>query len=345
MKLTALGILFFIAVIILFCLLRYPYGTRLPAPTSSFSHVPAIPQPSPVPDKPFTFVIAGDTMFGRMVDYTFKGQNLVKVFDQLDNSIFDGADLALLNLEGPISPTKTTPDINPNNLVFNFPPETVNVLTWLGINTVSLANNHSQNQGQKGLNNTRQVLKDANIKTIGQQNTFTDSSIAHFDNGFQKLSVIAINTLENKDDITKTIKQEKQAGFFVLIFPHWGNEYQPKHSGAQSTLAHAWIDAGADLIIGSHPHVVQDTELYRSKPIIHSLGNFVFDQTFSQKTQEGLIVAGQFDDENLKLNLLPIESQKLQPRFITGDNKTEQLKKLYNGLRSDITEDTLEFPR
>ena len=69
----------------------------------------------------------------------------------------------------------------------------------------------------------------------------------------------------------------------------WGDEYQ-KHNSRQEKLAHEAIDSGADIIVGAHPHVAQDVEIYKDKPIMYSLGNFMFDQYFSQETMGGLVV-------------------------------------------------------
>ena len=113
----------------------------------------------------------------------------------------------------------------------------------------------------------------------------------------------------------------------MLVFPHWGIEYEPIHSSAQEKLAHAWIDAGADLVIGGHPHVTQDAEIYKNKPIFYSLGNLLFDQDFSDPTQRGLIIAGKITDDNIELVLLPTISKKYKPELMTGAEKTAVITK------------------
>ena len=94
-------------------------------------------------------------------------------------------------------------------------------------------------------------------------------------------------------------------------------------------MAHSWIDAGADLVIGAHPHVIQDAEVYKNRPIFYSLGNLLFDQTFSKETQQGLLIAGEITNNSIRLFALPIESSKLKPALIRDEAKAKLLDTLY----------------
>ena len=272
------------------------------------------------------FMLAGDTMFARYVDYRYRGKNLKNVFANLGERFFWGTDLSILNLEGPISIEDTSPSLDPNNLIFHFPPETANVLGWLNLNAVNLANNHTLNGGEEELANTQKMLRDRGIKTIGTQNSLGIETI-------DKVTIITLNTGEVSTDISKEIVVAKQTGSFIIIFVHWGNEYQKTHSSAQQRLAHTWIDQGADLIVGSHPHVIQDAETYKNRPIFYSLGNFLFDQYFSGETQKGLVLAGGIKDNKLKLVLIPININKdLQPEILRGEDKQKIIDQLKEGM-------------
>ena len=101
----------------------------------------------------------------------------------------------------------------------------------------------------------------------------------------------------------------------MLIFPHWGTEYEQTHSISQEKLAHAWIDAGADFVFGGNPHVIQDAEVYKGKPIFYSMGNLLFDQDFSPETQRGLVIAVKINKDGTKLVLLPTISKNYQPKI------------------------------
>lgn len=274
-----------------------------------------------------TFVIAGDAMLGRAVAWKFKN-NVSGAFSQFPEGFFSNVDAGILNLEGPISDIEFRPDPTADNLIFNFPPQTIDGLKYLGVNAVSLGNNHSQNQGIDGLETTRKLLLESSITPIGSQTKFNENSIRKFG----KLSILTINLLETDSNIIDAIKQEKEQKQFVLIFPHWGSEYNTTHSASQEQTAHLWIDAGADIIIGSHPHVVQDGEIYNEKPIFYSLGNFIFDQSFANPTQEGLIIKGEITGETVKLEFFPTKIRNYQVQLKEGAEKEEIINNVKNQL-------------
>lgn len=282
------------------------------------------------PEAAVSFIIGGDMMFGRMIAHTFLKDGLWKSVDQLGNRLFWGTDAGIVNLEGPVSDVAVPDNIEPNNLTFNFPPESIDVLKYLKVNAASLGNNHSANAGRKGLETTHKLLDAANIQYIGGPAEADAAKTAFFIGNGLKLHVIGFQTLAGVPDILSQIKELKNdENNRVLIFPHWGNEYQYNHSTQQEALAHSWIDAGADLVIGAHPHVVEDSELYKGKPIIYSMGNLLFDQTFSKETQQGLLVAGEFTKDGLTLFALPTQSSKLKPALMRGTIKQELLDRLY----------------
>jgi len=289
-------------------------------------------RPNAVISDELSFILGGDVMFDRGIDASFRGQKLYDLWSNFGTRVFEGMDLSMVNLEGPISPTEIPIDTSTDNLNFNFPPLTPNVLSWLNINTVGLANNHTLNNGTAGFANTVKAISDQKVTPLGRQNYFGDSSIKLIDNGDAKLAVFAIESLESHTDLTPYIAKEKTAGYKVLIFTHWGTEYADIHNLSQEKLAHSWIDAGADIIIGSHPHVIEDAEVYKGKPIFYSLGNLVFDQTFSTQTQQGLIIAGVIKGDKLKLTLLPTIQKNLKPEIMTGDDRTAVISKLRSGL-------------
>lgn len=285
-----------------------------------------------------TFVIAGDAMFGRAIYYKYH-DDLKAAFANLGEGFFSGRDVAMLNLEGPIVEEEFTPDINPDNLIMKFPLQTVGVLKWLGLNAVSLANNHTQNQGREVLDFTRQILGENQITPVGDPQNETDL-VKTFTKNEQKISVIAVDILANTPNLTDLIKEQKDN--FTIIFPHWGGEYGTTHNSTQEELAHTWIDAGADLVAGAHPHVIQDAEMYNSKPIFYSLGNFLFDQTFSQNTQRGLILDGKITSEKLTLKMIPIISNA-SPQVLEGVEKDEIIADLKKSLGDETAGDSIEL--
>src|SRR5690606_10235264 len=98
-----------------------------------------------------------------------------------------------------------------------------------------------------------------------------------------------------------------------------------------------------DLIIGSHPHVVQDAQIINGVPVIYSLGNFIFDQGFSTETQEGLVLAGDISATGIKLTFLPTKQVALKPRLVSSDEKILRVDKILSGLvgAEKISPDTI----
>lgn len=268
---------------------------------------------SPTPMPQVSFIIGGDMMFGRLIAHTFEKGGLWHALDQLPQTLFADTDASVINLEGAISDVSVVNNPGPT-FTFIFPPDTIEALKYLGIQAVSLANNHSNNAGVAGLATTRSLLEQAGIQWFGGPSTSDTVYTATFKGQELSLTVIGIHTLIESPDIVPLIQKIKQdRNQRIIIFPHWGVEYAPKHNNVQEQLAHTWIDAGADLVIGSHPHVIQDSELYHGKPIVYSIGNFLFDQTWSIETQRGALVRGVFTENDLELSFLPIVSKNYKP--------------------------------
>lgn len=286
-------------------------------------------------EKSTTFIFAGDMMFDRMINHQFPDDKILDIFSNFGNRVFWGTDISITNLEGPVSEQPILDDINPNNLNFNFPPKTVDALSWLHLKTVSLANNHSLNAGAEGFETTNKMLERNKINYFGHQIQFGDFSVFHSQSGDIPVSIIGIDTLVDVPnlELEEKIKTEKSKGQFIIIMPHWGNEYQTTHSPQQEKKAKEWISWGADLIIGSHPHVVQDAQMIDNVPVFYSLGNLLFDQTFSKETQEGLIIAGKITKDEIEIIPLPTRQINLKPELIRGEEKTKIINSFVNNLR------------
>lgn len=255
---------------------------------------PPTPISSPAP-KPIKIVFGGDLMFDRNIrlqaekfgGYDFFFTNLAPLFQE--------ADLVVANLEGPItefsSQSVGTLPGSPKNFIFTFSSAVVETLAKNNFYLLNLGNNHILNFGLEGLAQTKNYLKVAGIGYFG--NTGDDEKryfVWQKDNlkiGFVNYNQFAPNGFAlAKEDILKARPQAD----LVILYAHWGEEYQERPGQTIEKQARQLVEAGADLIIGSHPHVVQPAELYQGKKIYYSLGNFLFDQYFSPETQKGLLV-------------------------------------------------------
>ncbi len=307
-----------------------------PTTTHVFGYYTTGESPSPKPS--VSFAIAPDAMFGRWIAHTYAKKGFESIFADWGERSFWGSDARILNLEGVISDLPINDNIQTDNLTFRFSPTILKALQFLHLNAVSSANNHSANGGTHDLAYTRELLTKNTITTIGGPSTKDTARVGIFPGrGGMRLVVIGAHAVYEKPDITKQIQEYKKDPLTrVIIFPHWGTEYAAHHNGNQEALAHSWIDAGADAVIGAHPHVIQDMESYKGKPILYSLGNFVFDQAFSQQTQEGLFVSGRFTDEGLTIGVFPTQIQQGRPRMMIGKRKQEILDTLFSPTQSAL---------
>jgi len=282
-----------------------------------------------------TILFTGDMMLDRGVKELINQNNIYYPFLNI-LQFLRGIDIVFGNLEGPI--TCNPPNDTYQALKFSFKKESAKTISSAGFNLLSLANNHTLDMKEKGFRETTKTLKENQIDFIGnpfygQLNKEEVSFI------FEDIIFYAFNQIlpfGKKDD--KIVNIVKESHFlnpdkFLIISLHWGFEYQLNCSLAQEKLAHRIIEAGADLIIGHHPHVVQNIEKYKERLIFYSLGNFIFDQYFSRETQEGLAVGLEIYPGELVFNLFPLQIDLSKPSLMKRDRSNDFLIQL--AARSD----------
>lgn len=195
-------------------------------------------------------------------DYSYFFKNVAPIFEE--------DDLTIVNLEGTLSNQGSRAD---KTFAFRGKPEYVKVLTTSSVEAANLANNHSADYGDVSLTDTIKYLNEAGISNfIG-----TNAPIREI-NGIS-VGLVGINALneEEAQKLEKAIGSVKSLGAqLVIVSIHWGEEKATEPNDAQKELAHKAIDLGADLVIGTHPHVLQGIEKYNGKYIAYSLGNFCF---------------------------------------------------------------------
>ncbi|MBY0473204.1 CapA family protein [Patescibacteria group bacterium] len=277
----------------------------------------AIPAPLAPTPKEATILFAGDAMFDRTVRLTAERYGEDYLFDCIDPTL-KSADLVILNLEGPITEAESVsvgsvPE-GIGNYTFTFPISTGPLLAKHGIDIVNLGNNHILDFGSAGTISTMELLSEAGVQYFGDPLTH---SVARKDVGGVSLSFINYNEFVAHAQAASTtlsqVRAEAAAGRLPVVYTHWGVEYATSTPGYIVTLAHQFVDAGAVAVIGSHPHVVGESELYKDAPIYYSLGNFIFDQYFSYETTHGLMVAITFSNGRAKnIREIPIEIHRNQ---------------------------------
>ncbi|MFH1713281.1 MAG: CapA family protein, partial [Candidatus Jacksonbacteria bacterium] len=155
----------------------------------------------------------------------------------------------------------------------------------------------------------------------------------------QKIGMAGFSMVYSQFDVEsaqEVIRQLAAETDLIIVNIHWGAEYEHQFNQTQQSIAHKLIDAGADIIIGHHPHVAQGMEIYQNKPIFYSLGNFVFDQYFSPDTQEGLALGVNITDDERHFFLFPIQSHLSQVELMTGKTKQEFLRRFAEWSMADI---------
>ena len=130
------------------------------------------------------------------------------------------------------------------------------------------------------------------------------------------------------DTVLSDIRKAKKKSDFVIIYPHFGEEYKTLMTKSQMNLSHAFIDAGADVIIGAHPHVIEPIEIYKGKAIFYSLGNFIFDQSNNGPTSEGLALGITLKDDMVTYRLFPLRIYDTQASLMKEKERAILLETL-----------------
>jgi len=300
-----------------------------------------------IKNKKIKILVFGDVMLDRH-NRSLIEQKGVGYFTEKIERLFWGQDINLVNLEGPITNNKSVslgqPVENPNHFRFTFDPEqAINFLQANRINLVNIGNNHILNFHNDGLKQTEEILERNDISYFGDPLDKSRLSVVKEVNG-RKIAFVSYNRFDNfsPEDIITKIKELKAQANFIIVYAHWGREYKLINSQRQQDLAHQFIDAGADLVIGSHSHVVQPIEVYKKRAIFYSLGNFVFDQYFSENVQKILGVGILLDgDGQIQFTLIPLFMQKTgQLKLMDEKQRNKFLQDLAQ--RSEVSKEMKE---
>jgi poly-gamma-glutamate synthesis protein (capsule biosynthesis protein) len=253
----------------------------------------AIPTATATPDlRPITIAITGDVMLARSLSTQMVASTDRFPFNYTADYLHS-FDLTVGNLECVVS-TLGSP-IPGKEFTFEANPIGFGRLKDAGFDIVSVANNHSGDFGKSAFMDMLTHLPHYGIVPVGggpniaTAHTPVIKSLRSTTVGFlayceiQPESFAATATTPghawlDPDRVHADIVALRPQVDYIIVFTHWGIEYQVAEDGDQEAMAHLAIDSGADLVVGAHPHVRQPYELYRGKPIIYSLGNFVFDE-------------------------------------------------------------------
>lgn len=280
-------------------------------------------------EKTVTMIATGDVIPARSVNTRMLARNdflwpFAKTKDLLTN-----ADLTVINLETPLITGCPPTD---EGMLFCGDPRAADGLVSAGVDIATIANNHIGNHYIEGIQETKKILTDNGITPVSEEAVIKEikgirfAFLAYNDIGAPEEGV----PWADIETIQKDIANVRNQADVVLVSYHWGVEYTTYPSPRQIEIAHATIDAGADVVLGNHPHWIQPVELYKNKFIIYAHGNFVFDQMWSEETKYGVVGRYTFYDKKLvDVEYIPVYIKDYgQPQILTGEQAATVLSKM-----------------
>lgn len=266
-----------------------------------------------------------------------------------------GVDIMVLNNEFPYSDRGTpTPE---KQFTFRAKPSSVSYLEAMGVDLVSLANNHAYDYGEEAFLDTMDTLREAGITYMGAGRNLQEARrpVYYIINNL-KIAFVAATQIErldnpdtkgatdttpgvfrcwNGENLLETVREAKQNSDFVIVFLHWGTENTEEIDWAQEKQAPEVVAAGADLVIGAHPHCLQQISLVNGVPVVYSLGNF----WFNSKTVDTGMVRVTLNENGLQsLQFIPCLQSGCKTSLVQGEEKIrilDYMRSLSEGVQID----------
>ena len=261
--------------------------------------------------------------------YTDKvGKNYQWAFSQLEE--FRQADVSMVNLEAPF--TSAAQPLPGKKFNFKAPIENVQVLQSGGIDIVNLANNHAMDYQSAGLLETTQTLQKAGIQSIGAGENIKAARrpvimdvkgkkvayLGYYDADLHAATSEGAGTNPRHNDrVAADIKALRKQVDWIVVNYHWGEELAKYPGDWQIDLARFTVDQGADLVVGHHAHVLQGAEVYKGRPIVYSLGNFIFGGNATSDYDTAALKVS-LKDQQMRVEFLPVQVRNYQARVVNG---------------------------
>ncbi|WP_293129193.1 CapA family protein [Microcoleus sp. bin38.metabat.b11b12b14.051] len=250
------------------------------------------------------------------------------------------ADVSMVNLENPL--TTSTLNSGKKQLNFKADPESVKVLTAGGVDIVNLANSHAMDYEEPGLVETINTLNNAGIGHLGAGRDIKEARrpdiievkgqriayLGYYDADLHAADQGKAGTNPRRNNrVAEDIRALRGQVDWIIVNYHWGVELADYPGDWQIDLARFTIDQGADLVVGHHPHVLQGAEVYKGRPIVYSLGNFIFGGN-ARSDYDTAVLKVSLKDRNMKVEFLPVEVKKFQPKVVKGATGERILKRV-----------------
>ncbi|NGM84537.1 CapA family protein [Paenibacillus sp. 7124] len=291
-----------------------------------------------------TLNFAGDVIFAGKVGELLKQKGYDYPYARL-NGLFQKDDLSVVNLETPVTVRGAEAD---KTYVFKSAPETLDALKAAGVDAVNLANNHTLDMGEQGLRDTLDNLESRGISFVGagvdagqaySAQYFTRKGITIALLGFTRVIPEAgwaagdgkpgVASVYDSAPALKAIADARKKADIVAVVVHWGKERMDEPNEVQQSLGRSFIDAGADLVIGGHPHVLQGLEPYKGKWIAYSTGNFIFTRSALKTTWETAVFQAECSaNGQCGIKLTPLDAELGQPVPMNAADGQKLLKRV-----------------
>lgn len=300
----------------------------------------------PLRDTTVELAAVGDVMLSRRVGEKLQEAGHAYVFDPTQ-AVLVGADIVFCNLESPIT------DAGRRLNMFRATPSSVRTLQHGSIDIVSLANNHVLDYDDMGLMRTMDNLSNVGIKYVGaganigearreviiQAKGMTIAFLAYTELWFMwtktgrawEAGESAPGVSPARDEwIVTDVQRAMQMADIVVVSLHWGKEYSRSITDTQRHLARLAVDAGASIVLGHHPHVLQEVEFYDDGVICYSMGNYVFDLPYPETKFTGIFEFKIWSGKVVSFNFIPCYSKEYVPELVVGElaETGEKLKKI-----------------
>lgn len=311
-----------------------------------------------------TLLFAGDVLlddsYAIMSTFRTRGSILQNAFNERLLQEMASADIFMLNNEFTFTNRgEATAD---KKFTFRAKPENVSLYQEIGVDIVSLANNHAYDYGEISVLDTLDTLEQADIKAVGAgRNIGEASETVYMQAGSYKIAFLAATQIErnptpdtkgateeqpgvfrcNKPDLlVERLKEAKQNSDFVVLYIHWGTESTTELDELQRSQAQLYTESGADIIIGNHSHCLQRIAYINNVPVIFSLGNF----WFNSKTQDTCLIKVYLSEEGMRWQFIPCRQSDCSTEILEGDERERVLEYMRN-LSPDVVIDEEGFIR
>ena len=289
----------------------------------------APPDSEEVREEGVRLLFAGDLYLTELLQNKYRQNGIGAAADPELLALLQEGDLFILNQEFPFGTTGEA--MEEKEYTFRVPPDLVSVPADLGVDLVTLANNHMLDFGRGPLTETLAALDGAGIAHVGAgEDLEAAKAPATFEIEGKTLGFLGASrvipeaswnasrynsgvfTTYDASQLVEEIKKAKESCDFVAVLVHWGIERNTLPEDYQKTLARQYIDAGADAVIGSHPHVLQGIEYYQGKPIFYSLGNFIF----GNGSYESILAELTLTEGETRVRVIPCASEGNRMRLL-----------------------------